>query len=181
MFETTNLHLRFPHSTDYDKLLDLWNDARVQKMLSTNYIIPLGAKFGEGLRPFASDALMYCVMETKDTSDWVGFICLFEAETKNRSAKVGLGLLPEFWGRGYAKQALCFIVDYAFQELALHRVALTVFESNIVARALYKKIGFVEEGVDRKANWVDGRWQDVIRMSILDEEWVALKQDTTRP
>ncbi|KAF9073489.1 acyl-CoA N-acyltransferase [Rhodocollybia butyracea] len=179
MFETTDLRLRSLQNTDFEKLVDLWNDVRVQQMLSHDYVVPVGAKFEEMLRTSSKDALMFCIMETKDTHDWVGFICLFEAETKNRSTKIGLGLLPEFWGRGYAKQAFTFLVDYAFREHGLHRVTLTVLESNTVARGLYNKIGFVEEGVDRKANWADGRWQDLIRMAILEEEWAALKQATS--
>lgn len=31
--------------------------------------------------------------------------------------------------------------------------------------------GFVEEGRKRQANWIDGKWEDVVSMGILKEEW----------
>lgn len=37
--------------------------------------------------------------------------------------------------------------------------------------------GFVQEGVQRKANWLDGKWQDVIWMAVLDEDWEASKKE----
>lgn len=33
--------------------------------------------------------------------------------------------------------------------------------------------GLVEEGRKRKANWIDGKWEDIVFMGILEEEWAA--------
>ncbi|KAF7982261.1 hypothetical protein HWV62_29499 [Athelia sp. TMB] len=76
-------------------------------------------------------------------------------------------------GKGYSSEALGWVVDYAFRWLALHRVSLSVFQSNKESISSYEKMGFVLEGVRRKANWSDGEWEDVYDMSILDEDWNA--------
>ncbi|KAJ3879983.1 acyl-CoA N-acyltransferase [Lentinula edodes] len=177
MFETNNLRIRAVRNTDFEKIHDLWNDLRVQKSLSPSYVVPLGNKFEETLRTSAADALLYCIIETKDKSDWVGFVNLFNADRKNRDAMLGLALCPEFWGRGYATEVLRFVVDYAFRELALHRITLNVFGNNAAAIKVYKRVGFVEEGRQRKANWSGGKWQDVVLMAILDEEWAASREN----
>ena len=39
--------------------------------------------------------------------------------------------------------------------------------------------GFVVEGVKRKANWADGKWEDVYDMCILDEDWALKKGSGT--
>ncbi|KIK69565.1 hypothetical protein GYMLUDRAFT_33940 [Collybiopsis luxurians FD-317 M1] len=179
MFETTNLRLRAVRETDFPKLLDLWNDYRVQKTLSSGYVVPKGVKFEETLRAWAADALFNVIIETKDTCEWVGQMNLFDHKQKDRQAMLGMSLLPEFWGRGYATEALRFFIDHTFRELGLHRVVLGVMASNIAARKVYKKVGFVEEGVQRKANWANGEWQDAISMAILDEDWEASKQEST--
>ncbi|KAJ4000409.1 acyl-CoA N-acyltransferase [Lentinula boryana] len=178
MFETNNLRIRAVHNTDIIKLHDLWNDLRVQKTLSPLHVIPLGIKFEDTLRSWISESLLYCIVETKAESEWVGFVNFFNADKKNRDATLAIGLCPEFWGRGYATEVLSFIVDYAFRELALHRITLNTFRSNVAAIKVYRKVGFVREGVQRKANWMEGRWQDVIWMAILKEEWEA-KQTST--
>ncbi|KAF9077642.1 acyl-CoA N-acyltransferase [Rhodocollybia butyracea] len=157
MFSTTNLRLRALH--------DLWNDARVQKTLSATYVVPLDDKFQETLKTWVTTGLMYCIIETKNTAEWVGF--------KNRDAMVSIALRPEFWGLGYGSEALRWLVDYSFRELGLHRLMLNVFCYNEAAVKLYKKAGFIEEGILRKASWSDGKWQDVFAMAILEEDWAA--------
>ncbi|KAE9404065.1 acyl-CoA N-acyltransferase [Gymnopus androsaceus JB14] len=177
MFETNNLRLRAVREADFAKLHDLWNDYRIQKTLESEYVVPLGVKFEEKLRSWVKDGFFYAIIETKENSEWAGFINLFNAENKNRAATVSIALLPAFWGQGYATEALRFIVDYSFRELALHRVNLQVLGHNAAAIKLYKKVGFVEEGVQRKAGWSDGKWQDVIWMAMLDEDWAASRKE----
>jgi RimJ/RimL family protein N-acetyltransferase len=75
------------------------------------------------------------------------------------------------WGHGYGTEATNLMVTHAFRRLALHRVALTVFEFNPRAIRAYEKCGFVEEGRARDAIFRDGRFWDEIHMSVLGEEW----------
>jgi hypothetical protein len=66
------------------------------------------------------------------------------------------------------------MLDHAFTELGLHRVALTVFAFNERAVRSYRSVGFVLEGRAREAIWREGRWWDEISMSLLDSEWATL-------
>jgi RimJ/RimL family protein N-acetyltransferase len=68
------------------------------------------------------------------------------------------------------------MVAHAFTRLALHRVALTVFEFNTRAIRAYQKCGFAIEGSARGAIFRDGRFWDEIHMSILADEWEARRQ-----
>jgi len=77
------------------------------------------------------------------------------------------------WGMGYGTEATELMLAHAFSRLALHRVALTVFEFNSRAIRSYEKCGFVVEGRARQAILRDGRFWDEIHMSILAEEWEA--------
>ena len=77
------------------------------------------------------------------------------------------------WGKGYGTEAAELMVTHAFTRLALHRVALTVFEFNERAIRSYEKSGFVMEGRARQAIFRDGRFWDEIHMSILLDEWEA--------
>jgi RimJ/RimL family protein N-acetyltransferase len=77
------------------------------------------------------------------------------------------------WGRGYGTEATELMLAHAFTTLALHRVALTVFEFNPRAVRSYEKCGFKVEGRARQAIFRDGRFWDEIQMSILYEEWEA--------
>ena len=81
------------------------------------------------------------------------------------------------WGKGYGTEATDLMLAHAFTRLALHRVALMVFEFNPRAIRSYEKCGFVVEGRARQAIVRDGRFWDEIHMSVLAEEWEARFRD----
>jgi RimJ/RimL family protein N-acetyltransferase len=82
------------------------------------------------------------------------------------SAVLGMGLLPEFRGKGVGRrliqQTLAAARDFGF-----HRVELTVREDNLNATELYKKVGFEIEGLQRDAFLVDGVYANLIMMAVL--------------
>ena len=65
------------------------------------------------------------------------------------------------------------ILRFAFNELNLHRVQLTVFEYNDRAVAVYERLGFQREGVYREALYRDGVRYDMYLYGLLRREWEA--------
>jgi RimJ/RimL family protein N-acetyltransferase len=89
-----------------------------------------------------------------------------------RDAFVGLGIgSRDFWGKGYGTEAMQLALQFAFTELNLRRVTLTVFEYNPRAIRSYEKVGFRLEGRQRGAILREGKRWDVLYMGILREEW----------
>lgn len=76
-------------------------------------------------------------------------------------------------GRGIGSFAMQGMLRHAFDDMNLHRVWLRALASNETAIALYRKFGFREEGVLREAVFKDGRYQDMLQMSILAPEYRA--------
>ena len=77
-----------------------------------------------------------------------------------------MGLLPEFrgygLGNGLIRQTLA-----AARDFGLNRVELSGRENNEGAIALYKRVGFEIEGLQRNATKVDGAYENVVLMAIL--------------
>jgi RimJ/RimL family protein N-acetyltransferase len=84
----------------------------------------------------------------------------------------------EDWGKGYGGEALGLLLRYAFSELNLHRVSLTVFEYNPRAIRTYEKAGFRVEGRARKFLNRDGQRWDMIYMGLLREDWQCAQEET---
>ena len=80
------------------------------------------------------------------------------------------------WGKGYATEAYSLLLDYVFCERAFHRICAHVLESNHASIALHKKCGFKQDGVFRKATFKNGKWQNQLIFSILEEEYFELKK-----
>lgn len=102
-----------------------------------------------------------------------GRALLFKVDPLARHGEVGLSLLPEFRGRGYGRDVLRVLLDYAFRSRNLRRVHLQTLASNTAALAAYRAVGFVEEGRLREHAWVEGGYDDVVVMSVLRSEWDA--------
>lgn len=107
-----------------------------------------------------------------DRNDPVGVVSLMNISSANGSAELSIILgRPEDRDRGYGREAIRTILDYGFGERGLHRVGLSVFAFNEAAIALYRKLGFREEGRLREALKRDGTFHDAILMSVLAREW----------
>jgi diamine N-acetyltransferase len=74
-------------------------------------------------------------------------------------------------GRGHGRAALRLAIAAAFEEHGAHRLWLDVKPHNERALALYRSAGFVEEGLLRDALHQGGRFESLIVMSILRDEW----------
>lgn len=98
-----------------------------------------------------------------------GEITLFTNASPRRKHTVsfGIGVLPEYSGRGVGAKLLETAIDYAFNWLAAVRMELEVFTDNEKAIRLYKKFGFKAEGVQEKAAFRDGRYCDVMMMAKI--------------
>ena len=79
---------------------------------------------------------------------------------------LGIGLLPRFRGRGIGTNLIRSTLA-ATRTIGLHRVELTVRENNTRAIELYKKAGFVVEGLQRDAVQIDSVYENVVCMALL--------------
>jgi RimJ/RimL family protein N-acetyltransferase len=113
-------------------------------------------------------------IHVRDTDRLVGTCAFSQLDGDNGSTLYHITIGErDAWGRGYGTEATELMLAHAFRRLALHRVALTVFEFNARAIRAYEKCGFVVEGRSRQAIFRDGRFWDEIHMSILLDEWEA--------
>lgn len=80
---------------------------------------------------------------------------------------LGIGLLPAYRGRGHGARLALTAVDAARLN-GIERIEIEVWASNVNAIALYHQLGFVEEGVRRRARLLDGQYDDTIEMALLD-------------
>lgn len=85
---------------------------------------------------------------------------------------LGMGLLPEYRGRGLGLSLLTAIVSAGWN-YGLTRIELLAYGSNTLAISMYERFGFQHEGRRRKARLLDGEYDDVVFMSLLREDLSA--------
>ncbi len=89
--------------------------------------------------------------------------------TMRHCGVLGMGVLPQWRGRGLGERIARRALE-ASRDVGFSRVELTVRHDNAPARALYRKLGFEEEGRNRRALLVDGVFHDLIMMALLLDE-----------
>jgi RimJ/RimL family protein N-acetyltransferase len=83
--------------------------------------------------------------------------------------RLGMGLLPDYRGRGVGKE-LAVQTIRAARKAGIERVELEVFASNEPAIALYRALGFVTEGIKRRARKLDGEYDDNVFMALFEQD-----------
>lgn len=79
---------------------------------------------------------------------------------------LGMGLLPAFRHQGLGTRLLSAAISLAWSR-GLRRIELTVREDNANAKALYERVGFRDEGINRQSMLVAGRYYDCHSMAML--------------
>ncbi|TCP58176.1 RimJ/RimL family protein N-acetyltransferase [Tumebacillus sp. BK434] len=93
----------------------------------------------------------------------------FVGGQRQRSRHVGefgITVRESFWGLGIATHMLTLLIDWAKATGIVRKINLLTREDNHAAIHLYKKLGFVQEGVHRKASYLEGTFYDAIFMGI---------------
>jgi RimJ/RimL family protein N-acetyltransferase len=91
---------------------------------------------------------------------WEGF---------RHSGRLGMGIDPQFRGKGIGRRLMDATIDDARAQ-GLTRIELEVFSSNTNAIKLYERRGFVHEGLHRRGRIIDGRVEDVLMMGLVFDE-----------
>lgn len=87
-----------------------------------------------------------------------------------QSCLLGYKLDEKHWGQGYATEAIREGIRIVFDELELHRITAQVMPDNLRSIRLMERLGFVNEGIERKCLFINDGWQDHIRFSLISSE-----------
>lgn len=98
----------------------------------------------------------------------VGLLDLFDYSPQHQRAEMGLAILAQEQGKGYATQAVEWLKTYAGQTLHLQQVYAIVSEKNNQTISLLRRCGFLQGATLKQ--WVrhkDGRLVDALLMQLF--------------
>ncbi len=88
-------------------------------------------------------------------------------------AQVGYTVAPEYHGKGFASEAVGAVIDALFATGHVHRVTAGLDPDNHASMRLLEQLGFIDEGLARKAELIRGEWLDDRRFGLLREDRAA--------
>jgi diamine N-acetyltransferase len=116
------------------------------------------------------------IVEAGPELDAAGFVILIGCRSQNQSLELKR-MVVGAKGQGTGRAALRVVKKVAFDDLGAHRLWLDVKKRNERARALYAAEGFVVEGELREAVRVDGGFETLVVMSMLQSEFAQRRGD----
>ena len=137
----------------------------------TKYLAFLEAPPLEDVTRFVRDNMergypQFVVLSAGTVVGWCDVIPNRTRVIYSHCGSLGIGLLPEFRGKGIGRQLMQRAIEAAFA-FGLTRIELTVRERNANAIALYKSLGFEVEGLHRNAVCIGGQYENLYSMALL--------------
>jgi [ribosomal protein S5]-alanine N-acetyltransferase len=110
-----------------------------------------------------------------DDGRLVGAISLRDINHEHAKAELGFWIGVEFWGHGYATEAVRRVVQFGFATLPLNRIYAHHMVRNPASAHVLDRAGLKPEGLLRQAVRKWGQFEDVVLRSILRSDWLARK------
>lgn len=94
-----------------------------------------------------------------------------------QNAYVGYWIDQAVAGQGLMPEAVVVLARYAFEDLGLHRVQVSVIPRNRASRRIPEKLGLRDEGIALRYLEINGVWEDHVRYAMTQEEWLERRDD----
>ncbi|HCU07516.1 MAG TPA: GNAT family N-acetyltransferase [Clostridiales bacterium] len=115
---------------------------------------------------------IYLVIQTREGS-YVGGIGYTVSEESPAGKRVEIGYFtdPEYWGKGYVREALGALMEYAFTRDGVYRIDGTCIQKNTRSARVMERCGMRPEGVRRAYEWHVDSLKSRCYYGLLKEEW----------
>lgn len=184
LFESERVRLAPPDPEKDSEIESVWtHDAEFLRLIDAAAARPLSP--GQVKKKYEAiekegEKQFYFAVRTREADGpgrLLGFVNLFWIDWMHGATNLNLGLgAPADRGQGYGTEALRLILDYAFDELGLHHVAVATIEYNAGAVRFLERNGFSLEVRRRQAVQRDCERWDVLMFGLLRPDWERWRQ-----
>ena len=164
---------------------DAWRDIRVR---NAEWLLPWEPRRSPGSPDVVSDRKAFTVRcQGRDRERQLGTAFGFAIEAGGvlvgeinlnsiqrgpfQNAYVGYWIDRDHAGQGYVPEALVVLLRFAFEELGLHRVQVSIIPRNTSSVRVVEKLGLRSEGIAERYLEIAGVWEDHLRYAITVDEW----------
>jgi ribosomal protein S18 acetylase RimI-like enzyme len=151
------------HAEGFHRCLD--SVARERLYLAQLQAPPLDSTRAFVLSNIAGDVPQFVAVMDNEVVGWCD-ISPMKREGFTHCGELGMGVHQRYRRLGIGQQLIAHTIQKA-KEIGLERIELEVFASNIPAIKLYEKLGFVTEGVKKKARKMGGNYDDIVEMALF--------------
>lgn len=106
----------------------------------------------------------------KETNALIGDFGIWKLDKQNCRGEIGYVLSPEYWGKGYMKESMNTLINFAFNTLNLHSLEANVNPENENSKKALLKLNFKQEAYFRENYYYNGKFLDSEIYSLLKSD-----------
>ena len=178
---TNRLSLRSISAADVDDFYAVYSDVEVMRYWSTPPLADKTAaskQISEIHQSFKRHELLKWGIALRADDTLIGSVTLFHPDFSNRRVEIGYALGRAYWGKGYMKETLTAVIDYAFNVLEFRRIEADVDPRNAPSVGILERLGFQREGYLRERWQVNDEIQDALFYGLLRPDWESTIAET---
>lgn len=169
-----SVHLRPVAAADRARLLDWRNRPAVAAYMYTDHKISPEEHAAWFASAMAADDRRYWIIELDGAP--VGLANLAGIDQVRRRCEWAYYLAePETRGRGVGAAVEYVVIDHVFGALGMHKLWCEVLIENEAVWRLHESFGFTREALYRDHVWKAGRFQDVVGLGLLEDDWAKVR------
>ena len=172
ILKCNNLTFRRPTLDDVEELVVLKNNKEASRFLGGNtpiYTVEGMKRWVEFHNNNKEEVLL--VIYDENAHKLIGHVGLYKIDEYSKKAEFGILLADDSSrGKGYGTMCTQMMVDYAFEVLKLHKVYAEIIRENKASEKMFKKCGFIVDGILRDDIFKNDKYNDVLVMSILQND-----------
>lgn len=105
----------------------------------------------------------------------IGTMGLHHIKWRDRIAATGANIgEKKYWNKGYGTDAKMALLNYAFNQLNLHKICSGANSSNKRSIAYSKRCGYKVEAVRKKHVFSNGRYIDIVDLAVFKKDWLPI-------
>ncbi|HIE6628002.1 GNAT family N-acetyltransferase [Bacillus luti] len=149
MFHTDRLQFRKYTMDDLQFYASLWGNEKVMRYIGNGALktyMQCKKSLEEWVIPSYKSGLGLFVLIEKETGIRIGHAGLVKQNIDGKEEiEIGYWLLPQYWGKGYAKEAAAAFRDYGFQALRINRLISLINPNHPASIFVARKTGLSYE------------------------------------
>ncbi|UZJ40892.1 GNAT family N-acetyltransferase [Prosthecochloris sp. SCSIO W1101] len=178
MFSGKYIRLRRLEGNDVDIIFSHWNNYELRQYLpsplpsSKDDLTELVRVKDKSFRERSE--FFFGIEECCTSKELIGIVNLESISWISRHAFIGSFCIfkPSLRGKGYGKDTMLTLLDFAFNVIDLHVIALMVESHNKQAIGLYEDCSFTNRGTMRELVYRNGKRCDVTMMDVLKKDFI---------
>ena len=174
MWERDGVRLRPAHPSDWEYFYENYTDSETRFLFYTEAEPPLDrqsarVRFARFLRTAQQKGRMDLCIEADGRV--VGSLDLYDVDRRAGSFQIASYICSSERGKGYGRIGMQILLDYAFDELRLHKYNARIVAGNTASIALHRALGCKREGVISDMLYHEGRYFDLEWWGMTEDEY----------